>query len=251
MELNLLPLFPVALGRIQLQPDPLDAALQLQTILALRGSATSNPDPGCAWTGDLQGVWQLHRHPDFAGLMATIRSAVWRYLQHLGFEPSQLALLVQRCWPVVSAVDQVIGRHHHPNAHLSVVYYLNGDGSGRSGCLRFWPQQPPNELVPGLSGGHQGPQAPGTAGDTSALPHPWAAPWHDVAPQAGLLLIFPAGLDHAVLPNDDDDDLRVSIALDLCLCARAATDPQQQPEYLAPHPSHWQAWDPADTDILP
>ena len=49
------PLFPVALGQVQLRPDPLELAAQLQALLALRGGAASNPDPGCAWTGDLNG----------------------------------------------------------------------------------------------------------------------------------------------------------------------------------------------------
>ncbi len=49
--LLLRPLFPVALGQVQLRPDPLDLALQLQALLDLRGSRSSNPDPDCAWTG--------------------------------------------------------------------------------------------------------------------------------------------------------------------------------------------------------
>jgi len=50
-------LFPLAIGRAMLPPDPLDTAVQLQVIDGLRGEAASNPDPGCAWTGDLNGVW--------------------------------------------------------------------------------------------------------------------------------------------------------------------------------------------------
>ena len=64
--LQLQPLFPLALGMVQLSPDPLDVALQMQAILELQGAAVSNPDPGCAWTGDLNGAWQLHRDPRFS-----------------------------------------------------------------------------------------------------------------------------------------------------------------------------------------
>ena len=70
--LTLQPLFPLALGRVQLPVDPLDLALQFQAIRELQGSSVSNPDPGCAWTGDLHGVWQLHRHPTFAPLIASV-----------------------------------------------------------------------------------------------------------------------------------------------------------------------------------
>lgn len=36
-KLAIEPLFPVALGRVQLAPDPLDTAFQLQAIHAFRG----------------------------------------------------------------------------------------------------------------------------------------------------------------------------------------------------------------------
>lgn len=227
-ELVIQPLFPVALGQVQLQPDPLDLAVQLQALYGLRGEASSNPDPGSAWTGDLNGVWQLQRHPLFAPLITALSAQARLYLQQLGFDLAQVALHIQRCWPVLSEADQVVGRHHHPNAHLSAVYYLSGDGSGDCGCLRFWPQRQLNELVPGMAVGHGGPLGPSS----------WTQPWVDVAPRAGLLLLFPSCLDHAVLPNASSDALRASISLDLVLTAAAeATDPG---EYLAPHPSHWQ-----------
>lgn len=228
-DLVIQPLFPVALGQVQLRPDPLDLALQLQALHGLRGGAESNPDPGCAWTGDLNGVWQLQRDPAFAPLVAEIAGHAQHYLSELGFDRTQVALHLQRCWPVLSEPGQVLGRHHHPNAHLSAVYYLTGDGSGSCGCLRFWPRQQFNELVPGMAVGHGGPLGAS----------PWTVPWLEVAPRAGLLLLFPAALDHAVLPNGDPEELRVSISLDFVLTAAAgAADP---PEYLAPHPSQWQA----------
>ncbi|MCP9881442.1 hypothetical protein KBY65_02965 [Cyanobium sp. Alchichica 3B3-8F6] len=223
-------LFPVALGRVQLLPDPLETALQIQAMNSLRGEAGSNPDPGCAWTGDLNGVWQLQRHRVFAPLIAVLAGHAQAYLQQLGFDHAKTALHIQRCWPVLSEAGQVVGRHHHPNAHLSAIYYLNGDGTGRSGCLRLWPKRQINELVPGMAVGHGGPLAPS----------PWTAPWVDVAPQAGLLLLFPSCLDHAVLPNEDPDDLRCSLSIDFALSAPAAEAGATPPEYLAPHPSQWQ-----------
>lgn len=233
--LQLQPLFPLALGLVQLQPDPLDLALQMQAIRELQQGASSNPDPGCAWTGDLNGVWQLQRHACFAPLIQSLGRHAQAYLEGLGFDPSQVVLHIQRCWPVVSEHGQVVGRHHHPNAHLSAVYYLNGDGSGRSGCLRFFPPSQPNELVPGLAVGHGGPIQAKAAGTAQ-----WNAPWHDVAPRAGLLVLFPSSVDHAVLENADADDSRFSISLDLVLTAPKAGD-GMPPEYLAPHPQDWYA----------
>jgi hypothetical protein len=60
-----------------------------------------------------------------------------------------------------------------------------------------------------------------------------------VAPQAGLLLLFPAGTDHAVTANEDPDDVRLSLAFDLALTAPLASDQQAPAEYLAPHPAQW------------
>ncbi len=234
-SLTLQPLFPLALGMVQLASDPLDTALQMQAIRQLQGDADSNPDPGCAWTGDLNGVWQLQRHPTFVSLINVLTGHAGAYLEGLGFERSRVALHLQRCWPVVSEAGQVVGRHHHPNAHLSAVYYLNGDGSGRSGCLRFFPSRQSNELVPGLAVGHDGPLRSEAVATTQ-----WNAPWFDVAPRAGLLLLFPASVEHAVLENDDPDDSRFSISLDLVLTAPKA-GAGAPPEYLAPHPGDWQA----------
>jgi uncharacterized protein (TIGR02466 family) len=229
--LQIEPLFPLALGQVQLAPDPLELAEQLQALHQLRGDAAGNPDPACAWTGDLNGVWQLQRHPTFTQLIARLTRHAWSYLGELGFQRRRVALHLQRCWPVLSEPGQVVGRHHHPNAHLSAIYYLTGDGSGRSGCLRLWPPRQCNELVPGLGVGHGGPLTP-TA---------WTVPWLDVAPRAGLLLLFPSCIDHAVLPNEDPDDLRCSLSIDFVLTAPPTAEGQAPPEYLAPHPDHWQA----------
>jgi uncharacterized protein (TIGR02466 family) len=236
-DLQIEPLFPVALGQVQLRPDPLELAQQLQALHGLRGEAESNPDPGCAWTGDLNGVWQLHQHPSFAALAAAVSGHAHAYLRQLGFEPERVALQIQRCWPVLSEPGQVVGRHHHPNAHLSAVLYLSGDGSGRCGCLRFWPHRQVNELVPGMAVGHGGPLTQAQDRALASLEQGWIQPWVDVAPRTGLLLLFPSCLDHAVMPNDDEDELRVSISFDFALTARA--DDPQPPEYLAPHPNNW------------
>jgi uncharacterized protein (TIGR02466 family) len=227
-------LFPMALGRVQLAPDPLDTALLLQRILALRG-ADPGADPGAqeedvAWTGDVHGAGALHHDPFFAPLIATLAGHAWAYLEALGFERRRVALHVQRCWPVISEAGQQVGRHHHPNAHLSAVYYLNGDGSGRSGCLRLFAPRPVNELVPGLAFGQDGPIRASAA---------LSRAWHDVAPRAGLLLLFPSSVDHAVLPNDDPDDTRFSLSIDFVLTGPAGA--AAPGEYLAPHPGQWLA----------
>lgn len=246
-SLCLLPLFPLALGQVQLAPDPLETAVLLQEILALRGAATGNPQQGCAWTGDLHGVGQIHHHPAFVPLLRLLAAEARGYVEALGFAPQRVALHLQRAWPVVSEEGQGIGRHHHPNAHLSAIYYLTGNGSGADGCLRIWPPHQANELVPGLAVGHGGPIVAGHPGAQA-----WNAPWWDVAPRAGLMVLFPASVEHAVLDNGTAEERRVSIAMDFGLTAPAPASPIHggvaameaggvagEAEYLAPHPSAW------------
>ena len=222
-------LFPTAVATAQLALDPLELAGLLQDVLALRGSATGNPHEGCAWTGDINGVWQLHRHPNFVDLATQVTDQAQLYLDAVGFDRRQVALHLQRSWPVISDWDQLVGRHHHPNAHLSAVLYLSGSGDGEDGVLRVHAPTRPNELVGGLAVGHGGPIAAG---------HPLNQDHWDLAPQPGLLVLFPSQLQHSVLPNVDPEALRCSISFDFVLTAPAQGDP---PEYLAPHPLHWQS----------
>ena len=96
MTLELQPLFPLALAQAQLRLDPLDLAVMLQEVLALRGAAEGNPHEGCAWTGDINGIWQLHQLPPFAAVCDQLRRHSWRYLEQLGFDTGRLALHIQR-----------------------------------------------------------------------------------------------------------------------------------------------------------
>lgn len=227
MTLKLHQLFPSAVATVQLPLDPLDLAGHLQTLLNLRGEAEGNPSPGCAWTGDLNGIWQLHQRAEFRDLAGRVVEAAWHYLDAVGFDRTRVALHLQRSWPVLSDWDQLVGRHHHPNAHLSAVLYLSGTGSGEEGMLRLHAPLRPNELVSGLAVGHGGPIADG---------HPLNADYWDLAPQPGLLVLFPSRMDHSVLPNADPEALRSSISFDFVLTAPAEGDP---PEYLSPHPVFW------------
>ena len=226
-QLQLHALFPCAVATVQLTLEPLHLAQQLQTLFMLRGQCEGNPADGCAWTGDLNGVWQLHHHADFSDLAAVVTQQAWDYLVAVGFESNRVALHLQRCWPVLSDWDQVVGRHCHPNAHLSAVIYLTGRGSGEDGVLRIYDPFHANEIVPGLSVGHGGPIVEN---------HPFNRQYWDLAPQPGLLVLFPSRLEHGVLPNYAAEELRCSISFDFVLTASSQNN---QAEYLAPHPSSW------------
>jgi len=220
-------LFPTVVATDRLRLDPLDTAAQLQTLLRLRGDQLSNPDPGCAWTGDLNGVWQVHELPDLQPLADQVIRKVWGYLDATGFDCQQVDLHLQRSWPVFSDFGQVVGRHHHPNAHLSAVLYLSGAGCGDEGALCLHAPHQLNEFVPGLAVGLNGP---------IASDHPFNQTHWTLAPEPGLLVLFPSQLHHSVLENIDEESMRISISFDFVLTARASQPP---PEYLSPHPHQW------------
>ena len=220
-------LFPTVVATERMAMDPLTLARQLQTLLGLQGVAINNPDAGCAWTGDLHGVWQLHQHHDFQSLADEVIARVWMYLERTGFDLDQIALHLQRCWPVLSTAGQVVGRHHHPNAHVSAVVYLSGDGEGREGSLCLHAKHQLNELVPGLAVGFGGPIQDH---------HPLNQRVWTFNPEPGLLVIFPSRLDHSVAENQDEESVRVSISFDFVLTAQASRGPA---EYVSPHPDQW------------
>jgi len=83
-------LFSVALAAVQLKPDPINTACLLQQFLVMRGSAEGNSEPGCAWTGDLNGHHQIHRCQDAAWLVEQLDRQVAVYLLGLGFKPGRV-----------------------------------------------------------------------------------------------------------------------------------------------------------------
>jgi uncharacterized protein (TIGR02466 family) len=225
--------FPLAVGRVQLHPDPLDTARMMQQALAWRGRAHSNPEESSAWTGDINGVWQVHRHPSFRWLTAAVERHVPAFCERLGFDPSAVAFRFQRSWPVVSEPGQGVDFHHHPNAHLSCVYYINGDGDGAAGVLRLYPPHHANELVPGMGGLKQ----------ASGQESPFNRSSVEIAPVEGLLVMFPSRTDHAVTHNESAD-LRFSISMDIYISCPLEAGPNP-PEFLAPDPGFWDAFAPA------
>jgi len=141
--LQIQPLFPLALGRVALGPDPLTTAAMMQDVLALRGSTLSNPDPGWCLDRRSHGVWQLHRLPGFAWLREQVEAQAWAYSKPSASSSRRSALFIQRSW----AGGQRRGHGGWgpittPMPTSAPVFYLNGDGSGRGGSLRlFAPRQ--------------------------------------------------------------------------------------------------------------
>ncbi|MFN6339262.1 MAG: hypothetical protein ACK41W_11150, partial [Cyanobacteriota bacterium] len=106
------PLFPLALGQVWLAPDPLETAVMLREILALRGEATGNPEEGCAWTGDLHGADQLHHHPVFAPLLGRLAADGSEFVRQELFEMA-LRLPSSRVRESVGILEGLMGGGTH------------------------------------------------------------------------------------------------------------------------------------------
>jgi uncharacterized protein (TIGR02466 family) len=99
--------------------------------------------------------------------------------------------------------------HNHVGYHWSGCYYVHvpAASSKSSGVIEFLDPR-------------------GTTGMPADLKAPAFAPKFQVRPKSGLLLIFPAYLQHWVYPNQDDDD-RVSIAFNARIVPRTRRRPQR------------------------
>ncbi len=183
---------------------------------------------GRAWTGDIHGVAQVHQDARFAWLVQQVEQHTRQYLQELGLALEEVALYIQRAWPVISRMGEEVGPHSHLTAHVSAVYYVSvpNSGSDESGCLVFLNDSRQNEVSPGL-----GLENTELFTEWNGLNQDQAA----YAPTEGRLIIFPAKQRHAVAINEIDE-ARVSISFDIVLTAKSGATSH---EFLAPSPALW------------
>jgi uncharacterized protein (TIGR02466 family) len=187
--------------------------------------------PEMAWTGDLHGVAQVHRDPQFAWVVEQVEIHTIEYLKALGIDLNQVDLYIQRAWPVVSRSGQEVGEHCHNTAHISAVYYISvpNSGSDESGCLVFYDHARMNEVCPGLGSENT---------DIIAEWNPFNQDQAVYLPTEGRLLLFPAKQRHAVTMNHTEDD-RLSVSFDIVLTAKPGQAAGSY-EFLTPPPTQWQ-----------
>ncbi len=212
--------FPLAVHHEDLG---LGTAVLDDLVEAVLSHARRDPDPGAAWTGDVDGVDDLHHDPSFDVLTDAVAAGVWAYLTELGHHTEDLDLMVQRAWPVVAAAGSTVAPHVHPTAHVSAVVHLRSPATG--GQLRFTNAAQPNELAPGAGAGsatHLGPLTFGSAA-------------YEAVP--GRLVIFPAKQRHEVLAHEGTEN-RVSVSYDLVVSSRSDR-PGGVHEFVMPPPERW------------
>jgi len=107
-------------------------------------------------------------------------------------------------WANVNQAGHANRRHHHPGAYWSGVYWVSHDPDDTGGLFEAYD---PRGVAPTLYAPHLRHALPGclSAGSTDYI-----------TPRAGVIALFPAWLQHAVLPHASEDP-RISVAFNLCI----------------------------------
>jgi uncharacterized protein (TIGR02466 family) len=226
--------FPLAIYSEDLPDAAAHQETMLDAILALEASGYERRAYlDMAWTGDLHGVQQIHLDPRFAWIVAQVEQHTREYLQAIGVDLTQIALFIQRAWPIVARQEQAVGDHVHNTAHVSAVYYVSvpDPEMGEPGSLVFLDDMRVNEVCPGL-----GSENTNIVDETNYLNQLQVA----YPPVAGRLILFPAKQRHGVTPNETED-WRVSISFDIVLTA-APGESAGSHEFLMPPLQQWKAF---------
>lgn len=232
--------FPLAIYYVDLPEGEQRNPALIEQIAALQETAAKRRTlPTASWTGDVHNVDRLHLDPGFDWLTEQVGIHALEYLKTLGHDLSKIDLYIQRSWPVVARKNERIARHTHPTAHLSAVYYVAVPKDGAAGKTRFFNDQRPNEVSPGI-----GSDMTNGYSQHNALNFGSA----DYSPTAGRLLLFPAKQPHDVEPNETDE-ARISISYDLVITSRGGAGDGHH-EFLMPPPSAWRPVGRSASDML-
>jgi uncharacterized protein (TIGR02466 family) len=155
-------------------------------------------------TDYLVGNFLARRHPAVQWLQTCVNKTVFDYFDHLDMGyPINWSL---QGWPNVNRTGDYHDPHNHPHAYLSGTYYVSvphgppAIGSRkdvRSGCISFYDPR-------------------GAANMTAIRRDPNIEAEFTVRPRAGLILLWPAFLQHFVHPNLCGEP-RVSVSFNVML----------------------------------
>ena len=179
---------------------------------AILAREEKNPSVQHSNLGGWQSSWDLERWGGDAArrLLRSVRSLASRMTRDRAGKPVEVAWLTN-AWANVNRTGNGNELHTHPGAFWSATYYVDDGGAGADPSLggEFQIQDPrgvaPAMLNPNLTFDYLG----GGAAGASEL----------IAPQAGLLLMFPSWLSHAVRPYCGDGT-RISVSVNLTPAAR-------------------------------
>jgi uncharacterized protein (TIGR02466 family) len=196
---DVLRMFPSFVWKAQLKPEvhgPMNESL-LRTLGEI-GAPLADLEPGQSWQSD----HRLHELAPFREPVACLEEAAQSVLAYLKIDHAGFA--ITGCWANVSASGARHRAHSHPNNYLSGVYYLRTQPGANS--INFLDPRPQAGII-------RPPVTALTAENTEQVV---------VQVEDGMLLIFPAWLQHAVDPNHSDA-LRISLGFNVMFRGYAET----------------------------
>ena len=215
--------FPTAIYNELLQPPSNSRQLMLDYVDKFHGE---HPNTYCV-TGDVANDSQLAHKAEFSWLNSEVGKHCNLYLEAYGVDTDKVLVYSSKAWPVVCnpklrMMDQpgTIAPHTHPNAHLSVVYYLQTDSEAGGDLifeaspthpLRYLPINPEKQTLASM--------------DCLNIP-----------PIENNLVIFPSSVRHEVILYYGDIN-RYSITYDIIITAKE--DLEGDNEMLTTHSNTW------------
>jgi len=183
-------LFPTPVWVIQLEPETAERINRnaMALIDSFRPGAKGSRAGGWTTPTDLQD------RPELEELMARVREATTEALTALSVDHD--GFLVTGCWANIKPQGAGHPSHIHPNNFLSGVYYVRAPEAG--GRIVFHDPRPQPFLI--------SPQ--------TRQRNQYNSRNADLPVRDGLLLLFPAWLDHSVTGNAGESE-RVSISFNI------------------------------------
>lgn len=169
----------------------------------------------------------LHLIPEFSWLIHEVEKTVWQYLIEVGVDLNDVSLYHQRSWGVIVNKGEAIEPHTHPNANLSVVYYLQADI-----------EQSPKEIGGGFWAAGAEIMDLGLGYLNGKFATPLGLQNWGLMPKADLVTVIPSLLLHRV-EEQQTNGKRISFAFDISIMASKALGTRYEGK-APPHLSFWQ-----------
>ncbi len=186
---EVLRLFPTFVWKAQLAPE-IHAAIDAAIWQTLQDSAPRELGSGDAW----QSGYGLHQLDAFREFLSAVDAAVGAVLEFLRI--GHHAFRITGCWANVNAPGGTHRLHSHPNNFLSGVYYLQVQAGADT--INFHDPRAQTAII-------RPPVTTLTAYTTDQVV---------VRVVPGVLLLFPAWLQHSVDPNTSAEN-RISVSFNV------------------------------------
>ena len=205
IKAEVLKLFPTPVV-VAMLPEPEGAALNRALEAAILERSASHPSTQHSNLGGWQSSWDMEAWggPALKRVLEVAEGLAGRMTVDREGRPAKVRWRIN-CWANVNRGGQANEFHTHPGAFWSGSYYVaTGDDPAAGGAFEV---QDPRGVAPAM----YAPQLTVAGADFASL---GAA--QTLQPRAGMIILFPSWLQHAVRPYHGDG-ARISIAFNLSL----------------------------------